>query len=152
MNEFIGFVINYPGLAMTLLGVLLLLLMYLLRHGAHQAITRSAKHIHNQLRLAAKSCSLAAHRVRLRNHEVVNALARELMERRLHEMAEQMEHLQHMHKQWVIQQVDHLHLLDIMKGESKLSLSQEKGCQARSKGFPHDICHPNLLLDGRMNF
>lgn len=83
MRELITFVVLNPGTTILLSVVVLLLLMYFLRQQAHACITYLSKIIHSQLRLAAKTCSGAAHRIRLRNHEVVNALARELMERHL---------------------------------------------------------------------
>lgn len=63
--------------------LLLWMVMTLLRQPAHRLLLRLGRLAQSQFRLLARSLFTAAHRVRLRNHEVVNALARELMERRL---------------------------------------------------------------------
>ena len=74
---------DYPQLAMIATPLLALLLMYLLRAQAHALISRFARLLHSQLRLAAQACIQSGQRIRLRNHEVTKALAEALMERQL---------------------------------------------------------------------
>jgi hypothetical protein len=83
MTELITFLADNPSIAIAMVAALLIILMYYLRQQSHLAISRIAQFVHRQLRLVAKFCGMAAHRIRLRNHEVMNALARELAERRL---------------------------------------------------------------------
>ncbi len=74
---------DYPQLAMMAAPLLALLLMYLLRNQAHALILRSSRLLHGQLRLVAQACIRSGQRMRLRNHEVIKALAEALMERQL---------------------------------------------------------------------
>lgn len=74
---------NYPLWVLIAGAVVLLSVMFLARQQAHQLILRLARALHSQLRLMSRACLFAAQRIRLRNHEVIKALAEALLERQL---------------------------------------------------------------------
>lgn len=74
---------EYPQVSLTIIVVLSILLMFLIRPQAHGLILRCAKTLYAQLRLMSRACIHSAQRIRLRNHEVIKALAEALMERQL---------------------------------------------------------------------
>ena len=60
-----------------------LLLLYLIRAQAHSFLIRCTRLLYSQLRLASRAFLRTAQRIRLRNHEVIKALAEALVERQL---------------------------------------------------------------------
>ncbi|KAA3629314.1 MAG: hypothetical protein DWQ09_03410 [Proteobacteria bacterium] len=72
---------NQPGLSAIVWALVAIVLLYMARNPVHQAMMGLGKVIHNALRVASRSVSLARERLELRNREVLLAAGRESAER-----------------------------------------------------------------------
>lgn len=74
---------DYPTVSLIVALLASLALMYSVRSHAHKLILRFSRVLYSQLRLLSRASMQSAQRIRLRNHEVIKALAEALMERQL---------------------------------------------------------------------